>query len=30
MDIKFTKELTAEFADEIKIPTPIDIYGIKL
>lgn len=30
MDIKFIKNLTAEFAEEIKVPTPIDIYGIKL
>jgi len=30
MDIEFIKKLTAEFAEEIKIPTPIDIYGITL
>jgi len=30
MDNKFIKKVTAEFAEEIKIPTPIDIYGIKL
>ena len=30
MNVRFIKKLTAEFAEEIKIPTPIEIYGIKL
>jgi len=30
MDNEFIKKLTAEFAEEIKIPTPTDIYGIIL